>query len=322
MPKSIDSKPVALSRKLYERLLAAYPKNHRREYGAAMTQLFLDQCRDAWAEARGWGLAAFWGRVSVDLIKTSAAEHFRNLKQRKSMFSNILLAFRTNPTLRTTFLALFALTFLLVLGASLLLTFLMPEMYASTARIKVERDQATTAGQANQQVIAGWDPYFIQSEFQVLQSELILGQVIKELDLNREWGRKYAGGQPLKTAETVALLKARMDLRPVRNTSLIEVRVFSENNQEAARIANAIVEAYRDSRRAARVAAQPAGTLNDRAEILDRAVPGLRPVRPNKPFNIFLGLFGGIIVASLVGGAGALVVILIRRFSRAQNAMA
>src|ERR1039458_2644757 len=39
-----------------------------------------------------------------------------------------------------------------------------------------------------------------------------------------------------------------MDLRPVRNTSLIEIRVFSEKAEEAARIANAIAEAYKAHR--------------------------------------------------------------------------
>src|SRR5437867_9449995 len=81
----------------------------------------------------------------------------------------------------------------------------------------------------------GYDPYFIQTEFEVIQSELILGKVITDLDLNKEWGRKYGNSDPLKTTETIALLKGRMDLRPVRNTSLIEILVYSEKPEEAAR---------------------------------------------------------------------------------------
>ena len=89
-----------------------------------------------------------------------------------------------------------------------------------------------------------YDPYFIQTEFEVIQSELVLGKVIEQLDLNREWGKKYAGGERLKTSESIALLKGRIDLRPVRNTSLIEIRVYDWKPEEAARIANAIAEAY------------------------------------------------------------------------------
>ena len=42
-----DSKAVALSVRLFERFLAAYPREYRREYGPAMAQLFRDQCREA-----------------------------------------------------------------------------------------------------------------------------------------------------------------------------------------------------------------------------------------------------------------------------------
>src|SRR6266404_9382701 len=39
-----------------------------------------------------------------------------------------------------------------------------------------------------------------------------------------------------------------MDLRPVRNTQLIEIRVFSEKPEEAMVVANKIAEAYREYR--------------------------------------------------------------------------
>jgi uncharacterized protein involved in exopolysaccharide biosynthesis len=44
------------------------------------------------------------------------------------------------------------------------------------------------------------------------------------------------------------IAQSRMDLRPVRNTSLIEIRVYSDRPEEAARIANAIATAYKDHR--------------------------------------------------------------------------
>jgi capsular exopolysaccharide synthesis family protein len=46
----------------------------------------------------------------------------------------------------------------------------------------------------------------------------------------------------------MAMLKSRMDLRPVRNTSLIEIRVLSEKPDEAATIANEIAEVYKKHR--------------------------------------------------------------------------
>jgi uncharacterized protein involved in exopolysaccharide biosynthesis/beta-lactamase regulating signal transducer with metallopeptidase domain len=131
---------------------------------------------------------------------------------------------------------------LIVLGVRLAVS---PATYPSTTRIKVERDQSDISGLGDQRGNPSYDPYFIQTEFELLMSEVILGRVIDDLDLNSEWGKKYANGERLKTSETIALLKARIDLRPVRNTSLIEIRVFSEKADEAARIANAIADAYK-----------------------------------------------------------------------------
>ena len=141
--------------------------------------------------------------------------------------------------------------FLLVVITATLVTFILPESYSSTARIKVERDQSDITGMMGDRSWASsYDPYFIQTEFEVIQSEVILGKVIEDptLDLNRVWGKKYANGEPLKTSESMMLLKGRMDLRPVRNTSLIEIRIFSERPEEAAKIANAVARAYKDHR--------------------------------------------------------------------------
>ncbi len=137
--------------------------------------------------------------------------------------------------------------FLLVVITATLVTFILPESYASTARIKVERDQSDIQGFGQQQFSQSFDPYFIQTEFEVIKSELILGRVIDALDLNRKWGAKYNQAQ-LKTFETMALLLKAIQLTPVRNTSLIEIKVFSEDKEEAARIANSVADRYREHR--------------------------------------------------------------------------
>src|SRR5260221_13333241 len=149
--------------------------------------------------------------------------------------------------------------FLLVVITATLVTFILPESFSSTARIKVEHDVSDVAGMSERQAMGGYDPYFIQTEFEVIQSEIILGKVIQDLALNKEWGKKYAGGEILKTTETIGVLKARMDLRPVRNTSLIEIRGFSERPDEAARIANAVADAYKAHRLEQRIQLSTSG---------------------------------------------------------------
>jgi len=140
--------------------------------------------------------------------------------------------------------------FLLIAITATVVTFILPSSYSSTARIEINPDvndiQPMGGGQAYAGV--GYDPYFIQTEFEKMQSEKVLGRVIETLDLNNKWGAKYNGGQPLKTEDTMQLLKQRMNLSPERNTKLIDITIYSEDKAEAANLANGIATAYQDYR--------------------------------------------------------------------------
>ena len=139
--------------------------------------------------------------------------------------------------------------FLLVVITATLVTFILPESYSSTARIKIERDQSDIQALMQASTPLAYDPYFIQTEFEVIQSELILGGVIEALNLQDRWGKTYANGERLTKLEAIHFLKNKMSLHTVRNTSLIEIQVFSGNPKEAAEIANAIAKAYQDYRK-------------------------------------------------------------------------
>jgi len=139
--------------------------------------------------------------------------------------------------------------FLITAIVATAVTFLLPESYASTVRIRIEPDIVTDiAGITGSTTMSPYDPYFIQTEFVIIQDRVVLGKVIEALNLNVEWGKKYNGGETLKTPETMEFLKRRMSLLPVRNTKLIEITVFSEDKNEAARLANAIADAYKNYR--------------------------------------------------------------------------
>jgi polysaccharide biosynthesis transport protein len=131
-------------------------------------------------------------------------------------------------------------------------TFILPESYASTARIKVDKDVSDIAPLVGAQNGGYYDPYFIQTTFEIMQSQLVLSNVVAELDLNTKWGQKYFNGEALKTVETMEILKQRMQLAPVKNTELIAITVYSDDKQEAADLANAIARAYRNYRFASR----------------------------------------------------------------------
>ena len=114
------------------------------------------------------------------------------------------------------------------------------------ARIKIERDQSDISG-PDQNAVRSYDPYLVQTEFEAIQSEAVLGKVVKDLDLNRAWAKK-SDGKPLGDSQAIALLKKKLDLRPVRNTSFLEIGAKGQNPEEAAKLANAVAKAYGDYR--------------------------------------------------------------------------
>src|SRR6266481_5022827 len=96
--------------------------------------------------------------------------------------------------------------FLLVVITATLVTFILPESYSSTARIKVERDQSDITF-SEMRNMNGYDPFFIQTEFETILSERVLGKVVADLNLDEEWGKKYNNGARFRTSDTLAMLK-------------------------------------------------------------------------------------------------------------------
>jgi len=143
--------------------------------------------------------------------------------------------------------------FLLVVLTTTAVTLILPESWSSTVRISVEKDVSDIAPLGFQQYSAQTiDPFFIQTEFEKIRSKKVLHKVIENLKLNEKWAERYNNGVPLKTFETFSILKGKIDVRQTRNTSLIEIHVFSDAKlkpaQEAADIANEIANVYKTNR--------------------------------------------------------------------------
>ena len=138
--------------------------------------------------------------------------------------------------------------FLLVVITATLVTFILPESFSSTARIIVNRDSSDIPSLTEMARPTYYDPYFIQTEFEVISSELVLSNVIAAKDLNNAWAAKYNAGAPLKPQETMRLIRGMLSLRPARNTTIIDISVYNQDAKEAATLANDIAEAYREYR--------------------------------------------------------------------------
>src|SRR6185312_4424770 len=105
--------------------------------------------------------------------------------------------------------------FLLVVITATVVTLMYPESFASTARITVEQEKPDIGSLGGSQVGNGYDPYFHLTEFETIQSDAVLSKVIDKMDLKEKWGKKYNGGQPMSQSDVEAMIKSRLDLRPV-----------------------------------------------------------------------------------------------------------
>lgn len=141
--------------------------------------------------------------------------------------------------------------------------------------VRVERDAADLP-ELGSRAAAGTDlAFFMQTEAELVESEAVLGKVVEELDLNHNhsWGERYAGGQTLKTSESIRILKERVHAQPLPNSTLLEIQAASPTADEAIKLAETVAKvycAYRIERR--RQLAQTAiDTLDPQFKTLDQA---------------------------------------------------
>ncbi len=134
--------------------------------------------------------------------------------------------------------------FLLVLLVAATVTYFQPKIYVATARIKVEHDRPTVAV-FEQSNLPTYDPYFLQTQYEIIQSQKILYPVIEQAKLQRRWAQ---GSQDLPMEFAFRQLKGRMGVRRFRDTSLIEISVEDEDPNVCAELANLISQVFERER--------------------------------------------------------------------------
>lgn len=254
-------------------------------------------------------------------------------------------------------------------------TFILPEMFVSAVRIKVQPDPPQVSGLTDTTGGgAAYDPSFLLTQARLIDSETVLTNVVDALDLTTVWGKRYYDNQKLRLSEALLLLQGRLDVRPMTNTSLIWIRVYSESAPDAALVANEVAKAYHlwrvnnvqrrlrktieelekqlalQEQKVERLKFELTGLagaaeafalnssqkltylekqkafeteldlsqllvrrinaekvnlqlpLSELVMIVDKAVPGLKPVRPNVPLNIILSIILGAMVGVMLAG--------------------
>jgi capsular exopolysaccharide synthesis family protein len=125
-------------------------------------------------------------------------------------------------------------------------TFTLPKIYASQARIEVNNDSVDIDPfNPSMSGAGGYDPYFLRTQFEIIQSKPILYEVINRLNLQEIWGEK---GEKLPKEIAYKILRSSLNINQYRDTSLISLTAQREDPKEAARIANELADVYRDAR--------------------------------------------------------------------------
>ncbi|MCD8533290.1 MAG: polysaccharide biosynthesis tyrosine autokinase [Verrucomicrobia bacterium] len=138
--------------------------------------------------------------------------------------------------------------FCIVLLSSAIFTNFMPEKYRSFARMDVQKDKTDVNLMDQPSFGQGFDPYWMQTQFEIIESTSVLYPVIEELKLRERFGEKYGDGAPMKLDLTYRLLSGLISLSQTRNTSIIRVSAVTYDSALSSEIANAVVDKYTEYR--------------------------------------------------------------------------
>ena len=136
------------------------------------------------------------------------------------------------------------LTFLLVFMTALVITYVMPKRYESSATIQVRPNLPSVQvlpGYVSRDPTAGSATFF-PTEFEVIKSQKTLDIVVDKLDLINHWSSDREGCR--------GRLQGIIGAQNIRGTDLIEIKVRTSNSADARMIAETVSAAYRERRTA------------------------------------------------------------------------
>lgn len=145
--------------------------------------------------------------------------------------------------------------FFLVVLTGVFVTHLMKKEYVASTVIAVKEEKPDVP--IWNPGIMRFDPLFLRTQFEILQSAPVLDEVIKRTQVDRVFARTfgYESLSPDKRYEqTFKLLQGRLKVHQYRETNLIQIRVFVRElgdvpegaPQVAARLADVFAEVFRD----------------------------------------------------------------------------
>ncbi len=162
--------------------------------------------------------------VDQEKNKTHFLDYWRVIRSRKELILSV--------------------AFLVILTGTIY-TLLLPNTYSSSSRISIFDDKPEINPFVNEIGYgSGYDPFYLKTQFEIIQSKPILNEVIYRLSLQEVWGDE----ELIPRDVALKILKNSITIFQQRDTSLVVINAKRDDPIEAANIANEISKVYLDSR--------------------------------------------------------------------------
>jgi len=140
---------------------------------------------------------------------------------------------------------------LLVVLTGVIITLSMRRVYMASAVIRVKEETPDVSVFSPEMM--RYDPLFLRTQFEIIQSRPVIEEVVRRRDLARKFSKAYGYEQysPAKAFDqTCKIVSKLMKVQQYRDTNLIEIQMYfsepkGEAPHEAAMAANTVAEVFR-----------------------------------------------------------------------------
>jgi capsular exopolysaccharide synthesis family protein len=141
---------------------------------------------------------------------------------------------------------------LLVVITTVAVTLVLKPTFDSRVQIEIQKDIPDIGPLGGQTLPSEYDPYFMATEFDKIQSDSVLMPVITNANHQfiATWSQRLGlrDGESLSGQEAFEYLKRNLEVEQSRNTKLVDITVYGPVKEEAAVLANLIADSYKDFR--------------------------------------------------------------------------
>ncbi len=112
-----------------------------------------------------------------------------------------------------------------------------------TARLKIGKETGDVTAFSDALGDSGFDPYFLNTEFEVIKSHQVIDRVVDKLDLKNKWAEQN-GGVPLSTEQAYKLVARKIEVGADPKTGIVDIKGKGRTAEESALLANTVAGVY------------------------------------------------------------------------------